>query len=105
MANQQRRRLEQGEGELRRLAESNEPSAPTVDPAQYLRSCPQPDMDVWEALKKTMSTHAAKTKAVLNTMSLDHGWSGWIQWIPNQDRVPHIKFMGDVSAACLHSQN
>ena len=101
MANQ-RRRLEHGEGEMRRLAESNEPSAPTVDPAQYLRSCPQPDMDVWEALKKTMSTHAAKTKAVLNTMSLDHGWSGWI---PNGDRVPHIKFMGDVSAACLHSQN
>ena len=101
MANQ-RRRLEQGEGELRRLAESNEPSAPTVDPAQYLRSCPQPDMDVWEALKKTMSTHAAKTKAVMVTMSKDHGWSGWVD---KGETVPHIKFTGDVSAACLRLQN
>ena len=99
---QQRRRLEQGEGEVRRLAESNMPSAPTVDRAQYLASCPHPDMDVWEELKKTMSTHAAKTKAVLYTMSQDHGWSGWL---PDGDRAPHIHFMGDVSAACLRSQN
>ena len=69
----------------------------TTDPSRADPNIPQPDRDLWSALKHKMSTHMARSMAILKTMSVDKHWSGWVK--PGES-ADHIKMIGDVSAPC-----
>ena len=70
----------------------------TTDASRADPNIPQPDRDLWSALKHKMSTHMARSMAILKTMSVDKHWSGWVK--PGES-ADHIRMIGDVSAPCL----
>ena len=69
----------------------------TVDPQRADPNIPHPDMALWSALKHKMSTHMARSMAILKTMSVEKHWSGWVK---PAESAAHIKMIGDVSAPC-----
>ena len=70
----------------------------TTDASRADPNIPQPDRDLWSALKHKMSTHMARSMAILKTMSVQKHWSGWVK--PGES-ADHIRMIGDVSAPCL----
>ena len=70
----------------------------TTDASRADPNIPQPDRDLWSALKHKMSTHMARSMAILKTMSVQKHWSGWVK--PGES-ANHIRMIGDVSAPCL----